>query len=270
MPDEPQDDLNTGPAEALEEFLMPTLFGPWAAEVVKRAAPEAGERVLDVGCGTGPAARFSADRVGPTGLVFGVDIDAGMLEVGRRCAEREGRKIEWRKGDVAELPFEDQQFDVLLCCQGLQFFPDKPSALTEMRRVLKPDGRLVASVWRDVQFCPGHLAVAKALAGLSGTEPAPMPPFSLGDADEIRYLAESAGFRDVSVSTERKISPFGSANDFVDALAGGAPSTRRALQGLDGNKVETVISQVTEMLREFTDTAGLQLPLESNLLFARA
>jgi len=237
--------------------------------VVERAAPLPGERVLDVGCGTGPAARFSAERVGTTGEVIGLDIDAGMLEVGQRCAEREGHLIEWKRGNAVALPFGDQQFDIVLCCQGLQFFPDKPAALKEMRRVLKLDGRLVASVWRNVTFCPGHLAVAKALADLSDTEPAPMPPFSLADADEIQSLAHLAGFRSVSVSSVRKISPFGSAREFVDALAGGAPSTRRALAGLGEDKVATVISSVTELLRDFIDAGGLQLPMESNILFAR-
>ena len=112
------DGVNTGPAEALEQFLVPTLFGPWAAEVVERAAPQPGEYLLDVACGTGPAARYAADRTGPTGRVIGVDIDEGMLEVARGCAEREGYKIEWQKEDVSSLPFEDQLFDVVVLLPG--------------------------------------------------------------------------------------------------------------------------------------------------------
>ena len=107
----------------------------------------------------------------------------------RRCAEREGRRADWRQADVIEMPFDDCSFDVVLCCQGLQFFPDKLAALREMRRVLKRDGRLAASIWRDVAYCPGHLAISRALAKQSGTKPASMPPFSLSDPDEIRSLA---------------------------------------------------------------------------------
>ena len=189
MSDKVQETVNTAPAEALEKFLIPTLFGPWAAEVVEQAAPRPGESLLDVGCGTGPAARLAAERVGPTGNIIGLDLDPGMLEVARRCAEREGRRADWRQADVIEMPFDDCSFDVVLCCQGLQFFPDKLAALREMRRVLKRDGRLAASIWRDVAYCPGHLAISRALAKQSGTKPESMPPFSLSDPDEIRSLA---------------------------------------------------------------------------------
>ena len=105
-----------------------------------------------------------------------------MLELAKRCAERYGQNIDWHKGDVTELPFDNEEFDLLVCCQGLPFFPDKAVALREMRRALKPDGRLIASVWLDVGFCPSHNALAKALADLNGADPAPMPPFSLANA----------------------------------------------------------------------------------------
>lgn len=269
MSDKAQKTVNTAPAEALEKFLIPTLFGPWAAEVVERAVPQPGERLLDVGCGTGPAARLAAERVGPTGNVIGLDLDPGMLEVGRRCAEQAGRRVDWCQADVIKMPFDDGVFDIVLCCQGLQFFPDKLAALRQMRRVLKRDGLLVASIWRDVAFCPGHLAISRALAEQSGTKPAPMPPFSLSDPDEIRSLAQAAGFGRMDISSVRKVSPFGSAGEFVDALAAGAPSTRKALQSLDQGEKAAVISSVTESLRAYTDTDGLRLPMESHILMAR-
>lgn len=261
--------VDTRPAEALEEFLVPTLFGPWAVEVVDRAALQSGEFVLDVGCGTRPATRLAAERVGKSGHVSGLDLNEGMLAVAKRCAEREGHRIEWHKGDVTELPFEDEEFNVVLCCQGLQFFPDKQAALAQMHRVLKSGGRIAASIWRDVEFCPGHSALAHALAEQSGTKPGPMPPFSLGDAGEIRTLAAAAGFQNPDVSAVRRISPFGSAREFIDALAAGAPSTRQALQSLDENEKDTVITSVTKALRDITDSRGLQLPLESHILTAR-
>jgi SAM-dependent methyltransferase len=250
--------------------LVPTLFGPWAAEVVERAAPQPGEAVLDVGCGTGPAARFTADLVKPSGNVIGLDLDAGMLEVARLSAEREGRQVDWRQADVTEMPFADLNFDVVFCCQGLQFFPDKLTALQEMRRVLKSDGRLAASIWRDVTLCPGHLAVSQALAQQSGSTPAPMPPFSLANANEIKSLVQAAGYREIDIASVRKISSFKSASEFVDVLAAGAPSTRKALQSLDEEKKADVISSVTKALEEFTDSHGLQLPMESHILMARA
>ena len=270
MSDEVPEALNTSAAEALEKFLMPTLFGPWAAEVVDRAAPQSGEHLLDVACGTGAAARFAAKHVGPTGHVIGLDLDAGMLEVARQCAEREGIHIEWRQADVIEMPFGDQDFDVVLCCQGLQFFRQKLDALREIHRILKPEGRLTASVWREVAFCPGHLAISKALVEQSGMKPAPMPPFSLPNAEEIRSLAHAAGFRKANITSVRKLSPFASAKEFVDALSAGAPSTRKSLESLDQDARNAVNSSVTKALQDFTDSEGLKLPMESHILEARA
>ena len=139
-----------------------------------------------------------------------------------------------------------------------------------MHRVLKSGGRIVASVWRDVDFCPGHSALSHALTEQSGAKSGPMPPFSLGDAEEIGTLAAAAGFFNVDVSAVRKISPFGSTSEFIDALAAGAPSTRQALQSLDENKKDALITSVTKAMRAFTDSMGLQLPMESHILTARA
>ena len=81
-----------------------------------------------------------------------------------------------------ELPFQDGSFDAVLCLQGLQFFPDKVAGLKEMRRVLRAAGRLAASVWRAIEHCKGHDALAKVLQRHGIDAQAARRPFSLGDA----------------------------------------------------------------------------------------
>src|SRR5260370_25850928 len=153
--------------DAYERHIDPALFMPWARSLVETAALRPGERVLDVACGTGVVTRLAAKRVGAGGKVVGLDLNAGMLEVARSRAPA----IEWREGSATELPLPDAAFDAVLCQQGLQFFPDRPAALREMRRVLVPGRRLALSVWRSLQGSPGHRALADALEPHIGPAP---------------------------------------------------------------------------------------------------
>jgi SAM-dependent methyltransferase len=259
--------VDTRAAEARERHLEP-IFGPWAQEVVDGAAICPGEHLLDVGCGTGPATRIAAGHLSISGRIVGLDIDPVRLALARKLAEQANLDIEWFEGSALDLPFEEDAFDVVLCCLTLQFLPDRKQGLMEIRRVLKPGGRLVASVWRSVEHCPGYHAFSEAMSKASDKEPEPMPPFSLGDADELRALATEAGFTDVRVRKERKYSRFASASEFVDAIAAGAATTRRALEEFDLNTRKSIGARVAASLEKYLDGEGLALPMEAHILLA--
>src|SRR4029450_2324224 len=123
------------------------ILGPCAPSLVNAARLSAGERVLDGACGPGVRTRIAADPVGPAGRLVGVDLNPGMLAVARSLPAPNGAAIEWLERSALDLGLEDASFDVVLCQQGLQFFPDKALALREMRRVLDRGGRLALSVW---------------------------------------------------------------------------------------------------------------------------
>jgi ubiquinone/menaquinone biosynthesis C-methylase UbiE len=137
----------SNPAEGYESYMVPTLFGPWATNLIEAADPQPGERVLDVGCGTGIVARQVASRLGAKGAITGLDLSSDMLTVAKAAAEREGAAIEWRKGSAEQLPFPETSFDLVLCQFALMFFADKAAALAEMRRVVTGGGRVLVSVW---------------------------------------------------------------------------------------------------------------------------
>src|SRR5215467_16225877 len=86
-------------AEIYERHMVPAIFGPWAEDLLVLAAPQAGERVLDVACGTGVVARLAAQRVSPSGTVVGLDLNPGMLTVARTPRLPPGAQIEWREGN---------------------------------------------------------------------------------------------------------------------------------------------------------------------------
>ena len=115
--------LEGSAAELYQRYLVPAITTKWAEDLVGRARPRAGEAVLDVACGTGVVARLAAKAVG-NGQVTGLDLNAGMLAVARGVPS-EGAPITWIEGSALDLPFPADQFDVVLCQLGLQFFPDQ-------------------------------------------------------------------------------------------------------------------------------------------------
>ena len=112
-------------AEQYEARFVPAIFAEWAPLLADITGVGPGQAVLDVACGTGIVARTVADRVTGSGRVVGVDLNGGMLAVARRVRP----DIDWRQADVADLPFPDGSFDVVLCQMALMFFPDRVGAL---------------------------------------------------------------------------------------------------------------------------------------------
>src|SRR5262249_13891539 len=137
--------LEGNAAELYQRYLVPSITAKWAQDLVDRALFRAGEEVLDLACGTGVVARLAAAKVAP-GHVTGLDLNAEML-VGARGVSTDGPPIDWKEGSALDLPFQPGHFDVVLCQLGLQFFPDQPRALREMRRVLREAGRVALSVY---------------------------------------------------------------------------------------------------------------------------
>lgn len=263
--------VDTTAARAYENYMVPSLFGPWVEDVVSLAQLRPAERVLDVACGTGTATYIAATRVAPKGSVAGLDVDPGMIEVARtKPLSAEEVRITWHCENALKMPFQDGAFDVVLCLQGLQFFPDRVAGLKEMRRVLAAAGRLAASVWRAEEHCKGHDALAKVLERHGVDAQAARRPFSLGDAEELAGLAKEAGFRNVKVQAVTKLMRFPSPQDFVQNLAAGAPSTRHALAKVPDTQRQQLIAEVSAELQPYVDAHGVGIPYASHLLFAQA
>jgi ubiquinone/menaquinone biosynthesis C-methylase UbiE len=187
-------------AENYDKNVVTYTMRPFAAILLELADPRPGERVLDVACGTGVVARQAARYVGVTGHVVAVDINPAMLTVARSLPAPEGAAIDWREGSALALPLPDATSDVALCQHGLQFFPDRPAAVRDMYRVLRPGGRIAVAVWRSLEHNPASQLIWEAMARhLNTTTASLLPSFTLGDAEELRGLLESAGFVDVTV-----------------------------------------------------------------------
>src|SRR5581483_9620097 len=128
---------------AYDAVLVPRVFDPWALRLLELVQPKPGEAAVDVACGPGTVARRLAERVGGAGRVTGADASEPMLEIARqKPVSRATARIEYVHSPAAPLALPDAAFDLVTCQHGLMFFPDRVAALSEMRRVLKPGGRV--------------------------------------------------------------------------------------------------------------------------------
>src|SRR5262249_49876968 len=145
-----------------------------------------GDRVLDVGCGTGLVARAAVPCVGPTGAVVGLDPNDGMLAVARQSSAA----VDWRPGVAEDLPFRDGTFDGVVSQFAVMFFEHADRAVSEMARVLAPSGRVAVATWAAVEESPGYAAMVELLEGVIGADAAAAlrAPFRLGSADVVTAL----------------------------------------------------------------------------------
>lgn len=175
-------------AEIYDRRFVPALFGQFAPRLVAFAGVAPGTRVLDAATGTGIVALAAA---GAGADVTGLDINPGMLAVARR----KSAAIDWVEGDVAALPFPDAAFDTVLCQFALMFVPDRPQALAEMLRVLKPGGTLAVAVFDALERTPAYCDLVPLLGRIvgPGAAEALSAPFVLGDAHALAAEIGAAG-----------------------------------------------------------------------------
>ncbi|HTJ60430.1 MAG TPA: class I SAM-dependent methyltransferase [Candidatus Saccharimonadales bacterium] len=132
-----------------ETHLVPLLFEPYAVDLAERLAARSLERVLELAAGTGVATRKLASALPDDVAIVATDLNQPMLD--HAAAIGTARAVEWRQADAMRLPFKDASFDAVVCQFGVMFFPDKPAAFAEARRVLKPGGVLIFSAWDRIE-----------------------------------------------------------------------------------------------------------------------
>ena len=268
------------PAEIYEEHLVPAMFEPFARDLVQLCDIRYSDRILDVACGTGIVSRLAVDAVDVSvGKVVGVDINPVMLKIARHRSL--GKNIEWKEGSAMSLPFPDQSFDLVICQQGLQFFPDRLKALKEMKRVLvggsdrdKDFGRLALSLWTPIKDSPGFSILERLLQETISHEAATIIqiPHSLSDATELVSLVKAAGFGKILCKETTKTISFSSVEEFVIGFTNGSLlasyfSDKKKVDDVSRNKLMKLASlELSQFVDE--DSRKLSFPLSTHLVFA--
>ena len=259
------------PADTYEEFNVAYMFRPWTEELLARATPQRGERILDVACATGIVARMTAQRLAGAASVVGVDPNPEMLAVAQAAVVREGFIITWVEGRAEDLPFPDASFDLVLVQQGLQYFNDKTKAMAELSRILAPGGRLVSSTWATMEQCPFFDAFNRTTQRHLGTTGTPTP-YALGDPEQLRLLHAEAGFVGVIVEVVRRDVCFPSADQLVELNVVGSAAVVPELQRLNAAEraalIEAIRSDMAAPIQQFTEQDALVCPMVSHIVIA--
>jgi ubiquinone/menaquinone biosynthesis C-methylase UbiE len=189
--------------ENYDRYMVPLIFKPFAADLAQRAATLSPGAVLETAAGTGVVTRALAPRLSPGASYIVTDLNQPMLDYAASRLAPDSR-IKWRQADALALPFENAAFD-LVCCQfGAMFFPDRSSAYREAKRVLKPGGHFLFSVWDRIEENVFADDVTNALAKIFPNDPPRFlarTPHGYHDTALIRRELEDAGFSRVVIET---------------------------------------------------------------------
>jgi ubiquinone/menaquinone biosynthesis C-methylase UbiE len=189
--------------ENYDRHMVPLIFEPFAADLAQRAASLSPRAVLETAAGTGVVTRALAPRLSPGASYVVTDLNQPMLDYAASRQAPDSR-MSWQQADALALPFEDAAFD-LVCCQfGAMFFPDRSSAYREARRVLKPGGHFLFSVWDRIEENAFADDVTNALARIFPNDPPRFlarTPHGYHDTALIRRELEESGFSRVAIET---------------------------------------------------------------------
>ena len=187
---------------AQRQAAQDVVLKPVADLVIDRAKLKPGERVIDVGCGSGATAIAFAREVAPSGHVLGVDISGPMLERARQSAPKD-LPVDFVLADATVYPFEPASFDVLASRFGVMFFADPALSFANMRKALRPSGRLAFACWREPRENPFFMAPLQAaykhVPKLPQQGPEDPGPFAFASEARVRRILDAAGFTGIEM-----------------------------------------------------------------------
>lgn len=257
--------------ENYDRYMVPLIFEPFAADLARRAASFSPSAVLEIAAGTGVVTRALAPRLSPGARYVVTDLNQPMLDY---AASRQAPdpRITWRQADAQALPFEDAAFD-LVCCQfGAMFFPDRPSAYREARRVLKPGGHLLFNVWDRIEENVFADDVTHALAEIFPDDPPRFlarTPHGYHDMALIRRELEEAGFSDVMIETRAEQSRASSPRLPAVAYCQGTV-LRTEIEARDAGKLEAATDYAASEIARRHGSGAVAAKIQAHVIVAAA
>jgi SAM-dependent methyltransferase len=251
-------------ASTYRDIHLPRVFMPWAKILLEVVPPHSGEAVLDVATGPGTVARPAAQKVGSNGKVVAVDVSSAMLAVARSFpAERDAAPIQYIESSATQIPLDSESFDLAYCQQGLQHMADPIQALQEIKRLLKPAGRLGLAIWFQSPFGLFRDAVANLKLPSEGARPSGFGR----EQDDLAKALREAGFANVEVQRRQLESVLEGGIDQGLQLAI-ATSAGAGMQTFNPQQQQAVKDAITRVLEPLQQPDGIHLVSISNIASA--
>ncbi len=254
-----------------DTYLVPMIFEAYAEDLADRVVAFSPKNVLETAAGSGVVTRALAARLDPAARYVVTDLNQPMLD---HAASRQGQddRITWQQADALNLPFEDASFDAVVCQFGVMFFPDRIAGYAEAKRVLKPGGRFLFSVWDHIGVNEFADIVNRTAASIFPEDPPlflPRTPYGYYDVGTIRDELTSAGFADVSLSTLAETSPASSPRHVAVAFCEGTP-LRNEIEARDANLLDHVTERATQAIAERCGNGPITAKIQAHVLAAVA
>ncbi len=211
-----------------DNYMGPVLFTPYALDITARMNMFNGMKILELAAGTGRVTKEMVAVLPDTSHLLATDISAGMLAIAQENVT--AANVSWAIADMANIPCEAEQFDIIVCQFGLMFVPDKPKALSEMYRVLKTGGQLLFNTWGDLDENPVWKMSFATLYSFLGSLPFAKDagPFALIEKEPVCTMMREAGFTDVVAEEVRKISDISTADVAAESFLMTSPVMEKA------------------------------------------
>ncbi|MET4802985.1 class I SAM-dependent methyltransferase [Bradyrhizobium sp. LB11.1] len=254
-----------------DEYLVPLIFSVYADDLARRIAALSPSDLLEIAAGTGAVTRAVAALL-PAGVRYvATDLNDPMLAVAKQ-RQGEDPRMSWRRADALTLPFDDDTFDAVCCQFGAMFFPDRSKGYAEAKRVLKPDGTYLFSVWDRIE---DNVFADDATITLGKMFPDDPPlfmartPHGYHDKAVIRADLERAGFTDISIETLTAMSRGPTADYVAVAYCQGTP-LRGEIEARDASKLEAATDAVAEAIRTRHGSGPVEAKIQALVITARS
>jgi ubiquinone/menaquinone biosynthesis C-methylase UbiE len=263
----PTDKVFAGPVPQLyDRHLGPILFQAYA-DVLAERVRDTDRRVLETAAGTGIVTRAIA-RAAPQSTIVATDLNQAMLDV---AAERTAAEnVTWRPADAQSLPFEAGSFDLVVCSFGMMFMPDKHAAYTEARRVLRPGGRLIFTLWDRIETNPLMHIADETVAGLFPDNPPHFlarTPCGYTDKARIEQHLRDAGFASIAIEEVQRPSGRSTAQEPAMGMCQGTP-LRGEIEARNPDGLVPATEAVTAAIRKRFGDGPFQTPMQALLVTA--
>jgi SAM-dependent methyltransferase len=256
--------------EIYDRFLVPLLFEHYAADLARRMAERRPDAVLETAAGSGVVTRAAVPLLAPGARYVATDLNQPMLDRARSRLPEEGR-VSWQQADALALPFDDAEFDIVLCQFGVMFFPDKATGFREARRVLRPGGVFLFSVFDRIEENDLALELHRAMGEMFPEDPPRflLLPFSYCDRDRIRGDLGAAGFGEVTIDVVHATSRAGSAREPALGMAQGSP-LRNEIEARDPARLDEATDRAEAAIRARFGSGPVEGRMQALMVTAHA